>query len=375
MTLELIKMSQRATHNRTFRLAYINSPQRSNIFAGVHVSVHTTTTIFAFKRLTVSVADVITNRACFTCVSGVNYNNGDSFKPRLVFDKKSKLPKIPPTHTNTKPLASWLPSCSSNMSQVFQRNSFATFKCSMYNRFRNSVVLNCRRSFFASAEPFQQSFRTACAFALNRTTNPLFLFSILFKPFRRMFFTIGRNNYISYTKIATYKFFSSSYALFRYVTSLKKKEFTLPVHQTSLTADIREMIKVMTNERNLLSSFYRPYGRNHTRFICENPGIVRDSSSVPKMSNNLLAAFVGIGNFTDTTNNHLAAQVERIFYIIVALMMQLDLVKHSFFPGNFRNIVAAGIRFFDGRKQEFGLVKIGEELDFQHQYHNTIYLK
>src|SRR5690606_10870506 len=130
------------------------------------------------------------------------------------------------------------------------------------NRFCNSVINYGSVSLFLARKPFQKFTRTSCAFALNRTANLLPMFTVFVKPISRMLNTVRSGYNRGYTKITTDKLFYIFHIFFGNVNSLKKIKLTLLVNQISFSFDVRNIVGIVANKINLLSTTNTPQRNN-----------------------------------------------------------------------------------------------------------------
>ena len=170
---------QRAVHSGFFTLIYGRAKQ-SNIFRCVIISIDSiyfTVCISAFKHFVCSFTNMFTFITRLTCISRINGNNFYSIKRSFIFNLFTKVGEIPFTKFGFK---LFIPSfrSKSNVCQIFKRNAFVLFFSRLDNRFCNSMINNTGSCSFFTRKPFQKFFTTFSAFALNRTTNFLPMFTL-----------------------------------------------------------------------------------------------------------------------------------------------------------------------------------------------------
>ena len=176
--------SNRAKHIRFFRLIY-GSRQRSYNLAGIKVSICYSSAVSAFKTLAGSFSNVIASVTRLTCISRWHSNTLHTIKQSLIFNILPKHRKIPLTKFCPKLFISSLKS-KPDISKVFNCDPLTLTFSGLNNRFCDSVINYGRVILFFARKPFQKFFSSFCAFALNRTTNLLPMFTVFVKPISRM---------------------------------------------------------------------------------------------------------------------------------------------------------------------------------------------
>lgn len=364
---------QRAKHIRLFSVVYISTPKRSDIKRSVIISVQNinfTILICTFKNLVSAFTNVLTARTGFTCVRRFYDNQLNTIKQRLVFKKRTQLTKIPTSEFCSKLFVSTFRS-KADISKVFDCNSFTLFFSRFYKGFTNSVIQDGSRCSFFATKPFQKSFGTSRAFALNRTTNLLSFFSVLVNPISRVFNSIRSRYQSRQAKIHTDKFLDVFNILFGNINSLKEVEFTFFVNQVRFTFNVRQISSIMANKVNLLPTTNTPQGNYIIRLISHNTGIISNASKWSECSFSFLVQLVGIGNFCNRANKHLRRKSKCGLVNMVGFVMELEIVKHLFRPSNLRNSITNGICFLDSFKKQSRLFSSRKKFDFQRQFHNT----
>lgn len=193
---------QRAIHSRFFRHIY-RCPKRSDIFSSIKVCVNTiyfTICVGAFKHLICSFSNMLTIMARLTRIPWVNSYYFNTIQQSLVFNILSKHREIPFTKFSPKLFVSPF-TCKSDSSEVFNSDSLTLLFSRLNNLFCNSVINNVGVSSFFATKPFQEFFSSLCAFALNRTTNFLPMFTVFVKSISRKLNIIGSMSDCGQTKI------------------------------------------------------------------------------------------------------------------------------------------------------------------------------
>lgn len=180
---------------------------------------------------------MLATRTGLRSVTRLYDNQFNSIQSSFVSEKTTQLPKRLTTQFCFKLFVAFLGS-KSDICQILNGNAFTAFFYRFYNRLCNSMINYSSRCSFFATKPFQQLFSVACAFALNRTTNLLFLLLISINPIGRMFHSIGCYDYIGKTKIYSDETFNIFNILFRNVNGLKKIELAFFVNQISLASPL-----------------------------------------------------------------------------------------------------------------------------------------
>jgi hypothetical protein len=144
--------------------------------------------------------------------------------------------------------------------QILQGNAFALGFGGLYNVLGNGVVLKGSGSAFFASKPFQESgtafFTRPClapgASRLNSTTNLLSFFSILVKPFGRVFGSIRSDCNVPEAKVHSNKRFHFPGLRARDLYGLAQEKLVFAVHQIRLSLDIRQIVPVMAHKRHFL---------------------------------------------------------------------------------------------------------------------------
>ena len=361
---------QRAIHSRFFGIVYGN-PQQRDIFGSVIIRVHNINFAFVIgtlKHLVFPLPDMETRRASLRSVSRFYGNQFNAIQSSLVCKKRTQLTKRPTTKFCSKLFVSPFGS-KADISQILNGNTFTMFFSRIYNAFCNSVIDYSSRCSFLTREPFQKSFRTSCAFALNRTTNLLFLFPIGINPVGRMFNTIRSNDNISQPEVHTDKSFNIVNILFRNINSLKQIEFTFFVNQICFPFNVRQISRVMANKVNFLPTTDTPQGNDIIRLVGHNTTIVSNRAERSKNTFSFLIQLIGIRNLCNRANQHLRRKFKRILIDVVNFVMEFEIIKDTFRPSDIRNSVADRIGFTNSFEKQFSLFSSRKKFDFQRQFH------
>ncbi len=182
---------QRAIHSRFFNVIYCTS-KRSNIYAGIKVSVHIVSAVIALKVLVGSFAKMFTHVTSLRSIARINNYNRNAIEQSFVLQKRAKLTKRPLTKFCSKFFVSTF-RCKPDIGQILDSNSLTTFFCRKDNGFCNSMINNLSVSSFLTLKPFGQlptipfsrTFGSVCL-CLNRTPNLLPMLTVFVKPIGRM---------------------------------------------------------------------------------------------------------------------------------------------------------------------------------------------
>ena len=370
-----------AIQSRFFRLIY-SSPKQGNILAGIIVSVKNfflAIFICTFENLICSLSNVFAYMTHLTGICRGNNNQLNPGKNTLVFQKRTKLMKIPFAKFYSKGFISFFRS-KTNTSQIFNSNSFTLFFSKFYNRFRNGVINYCCRCFFFTRKPFGQfpaipfcgTFGSVCLY-LDRTTYILFFFSIVIEPFSRIFNIIRGGYNIGKTKVNTDKLFHIRYFFIRYFYRLKQIKFSFFINKISLALNIRKIISVVTYKWKFFQTTTDcPNGNGIIWSIRKNSWVVSHASQRSKCTFGFFVQLICIRHFADAAYNYLSRKIGGLFNRMINFIVNFKLIKNSFFPNYIRNYIASQICFLNGIKQIFRLFICGKKFYFKSQFHSYI---
>lgn len=363
---------QRAKHIRFFSVIY-STPKRSDVNGSVNICVNNINfaiLICTLKNLVSAFADMLTARTGLRCVTRFYNNQLNTIKQGFIFKERPQLTKIPTSEFCSKLFVSTFRS-KSDISKVFNSNSFTLFFSRLYKGFTNSVIQDGSRCSFFATKPFQKSFGTSRAFALNRTANLLSFFSVLVNPISRVFCVIRSRDYVRQAKIHTDKFLDVINVFFGNINGLEKIEFAFFVNQISFSFNVWHISRIVANKLNLLATTNTPQGNDIIRLVSHNMTVVSNTSERLKISLSFLVKFVGIGNFCNSTYQALRRESKCRLVRVVNFVMEFKIVKYTFRPSNFGNSVADIVCFPNSIKKQFSLFSGWKKFDFQRQFHNT----
>ena len=239
----------------------------------------------------------------------------------------------------------------------------------------------CRGSLFpfkpfqeSSASTFTFTCSTSSAFGLNRTTNFHSFFPVLVKKLRRVFFTVRRAGYISYSKITTDKLFDIFHVFLGNFYRLKKVKLASLENKIGFSLDIWKVISVMTNESNLLPLVNSPY-RSNVFMIRKYTAIIAYTSKFIENTSFLPVKLVRVSDLANTTNNYLSGKFKLVSNVIITQVMKFKLIKNSILPCDFRNKVTSRVSLLDRFKKSLILVTSWKKFYFQRQFHTANILK
>lgn len=363
---------QKAIHSRFFGCVY-RYPKQRDIFSGIKIcinSIYFTICVGAFKHLIGSFPNVFTAMAGLTRIPWVNCYNFHTIKQPLVFNVLSKHREIPFTKFSPKLLISSF-TCKSNSGKVFNGNSLTLLFGRLNNRFCNRVINYGSVSLFFARKPFQKFSRTSCAFALNRTPNPLPMFTIFVKSISRMLNTIRSYNYIIQAKVATNKFLNILNIFFGNINGLKKVKLAFFINQISFPFDVRNIVRIMANKVNFLSATDTPQGNNIVSFISHYPTIISNATKWSKSAFGFLIQLISIGNFGYLPNKHLGRKVKRSFVRMICAMVQFKIIENLLLPSNVRNGITNSVGFLHRIEKQVSLFIGRQKFYFQCEFHDT----
>lgn len=363
---------QRAIHSRFFGIVYRN-PQQSNVLSSVKICINNINFAFVvgtLKHLVCPLADMFAARTSLRSVSRFYSNQFNTVQSSLVSKEGTQLTKRPTTKFSPKLFVSPFGS-KADISQILNGNTLTLFFSRLYNAFCDSVIDYGSCCPFLAREPFQKSFRTSCAFALNGTTNLLSLLPIGINPIGRMFNTIRSNDNVCQTEVNSDKILDVIDILFGNINGLKKVKLTLLVNQISFAFNVGKISSIMANKVNLLPTTYTPQGNYIVSLISHNTTIISDTTKWSKSTFGFLVQLIGISNFCNRTYQTLGGKFKCCLIFVVNFVMELEIVKHLFRPSNLRNSITDSICFPNSFKKQSSLFNCWKKFDFQGQFHNS----
>src|SRR5690348_7023751 len=364
---------QRAEHIRFFSVVYISTPKRSDIQRCVVIriqNINFTVLICTLKNLISAFTNMLTARTSLTCVRRFYDNQLNPIKQRLVFKERTQLPEVPTSKFCSKLFVSAF-RCKPDIGKVFDSNSFSLFLCGFHKGFTNSVIQDDSRCSFLATKPFQKSFGTSRAFALNRATNLLSFFSVLVNPISRVFGIIRSRNNVCQTEIHTDKLLDVINIFFGNINGLEKVKLSFLVNQICFAFNVRQISRIVANKLNLLATTNTPQGNNVICLVSHNTTVISDTSKWSKSTFGFLVKFVGISNLCDSTNQTLRRKFKHCLVSVVNFVVEFKIIEDAFRPSNVRNSITNGICFLYGVKEQIHLFVSRKKFDFQRQFHNT----
>src|SRR5690606_34095104 len=160
------------------------------------------------------------------------------------------------------------------------------------------VIDNCTRSSFFARQSFQDFFRAFRTFALKRTPYFLSFFSIIVKFFRTKVFTVTKGCDFEQSHIYPDKLFHILNILFGHVNGLKQVKLTFLVNQIRFPFNVRNVIRVMANKINLLSTTNTPQRNNVIRLVGHYLTVVSNTTKWLKSTFGFLIQLISISNFS-----------------------------------------------------------------------------
>lgn len=360
---------QRAIHIISFGRVY-GRPKRSNVFTGVYVSILIVSAVIALKYFTFSIAYMVALTASLACVSWIYQNNRHTIKNGLVGNILTQLVKRPLAYSCSK-LLTFFNRRKTDAFQIFKGNPFAFFFGNLNNLFGNRVVDYRNRGTFSTREPFQKSFTSFCAFALNGVSYFLSFFSIILKFFRVESFSITKCGNRHQTKIHPDKFLYVLNILFGYVNGLKKVKLSFFVNQISLAFNVRNVIRVMADKFDFLPTTDTPQRNHIVRLVGHYPAVVSNTAKWPENTFCFLVQLIGIGNFGYLPYNHLRRKFKRSLVSVIYFVMELKVVENLFLPSHIGNGVTNGIGLLHRIEKQIRLFIGRQKFDFQCQLHSV----
>lgn len=364
---------QRATiHIRLFGLVYDN-PKQGDIPCGIDVRIHIVPAIRTLERLAVPYAKVMAMAASLRSICRFHYNQPDTRKSAFVRKERTELTEVPSVELASESLVPTL--CSlAYFAKVFDGKADAPFLCVGNDLFGNGVVDYRCCGLFSPAKPFQEFLATSRAFGLNGTTDFESLFPILIQSIGGVGFTFGRTDYIRNSEVETNNSIRILDFRFGNINGLIEEEVSFLESKVRFSLDVRNVIFVVTDKRNLLPLTGCPDG--HFIFLVrQDSSIITDTSVSPEFTLLLMVEFVCIGNLADTTDNHLSGKIEFLTNVVITKMVDFELAESLVRPSNVGNVGTRLVGFFHCLEKKQPLLIAGENLYFQDQFHIANVLK
>lgn len=361
-------------HTRFFRLVY-DSPKQSDILCGINIRIHIVSAISALERLVSSCADMVAHRASLRSICWFHDNKRHTRHSRLVFHKGAELMEAPRIEFFSKAL---VPAFGGGayIRQVLYGNTKPSDFGFHNDLFGNGVVDYRRGSSFFPFKPFQEfgaatfAFVSAAfrAFGLNGTTDFSLLFPVTIQRFGGKGFTIGCTHNIGDSEVTTDKLLDIFNILFGDFYRLKKVKLAFLEHKVSFPFDVRKIIGVVTDKRHLLPFAYSPY-RDMSIGVGKHPAVIADASVFTEHTLTFPVKFVRVRHLAYAAYNYLSGKVKGIAYVIVAKVMQFELIESPIPPCNVRNLIARSISLLESFKKNPMLFFGRDNLYFQCQFH------
>ena len=363
-------------HTRFFRLFYC-SPKQGDIYSGINIRIHIVPAMIALERLVIPSANMMALGTSLGSICWWNDNQRYSIPFSLVFNKRPKLEKTPRVKFSFERFIPTL-GIRSDVCQVFNGDAnSSSFSFIDYSLGDGVIDYRCRGSLFpfkpfqeSSASTFTFTCSTSSAFGLNRTTNFHSFFPVLVKKLRRVFFTVRRAGYISYSKITTDKLFDIFHVFLGNFYRLKKVKLASLENKIGFSLDIWKVISVMTNESNLLPLVNSPY-RSNVFMIRKYTAIIAYTSKFIENTSFLPVKLVRVSDLANTTNNYLSGKFKLVSNVIITQVMKFKLIKNSILPCDFRNKITSCVSLLDRFKKSLILVASWNKFYFQYQFHVT----
>lgn len=157
--------SKRAIHSRFFGV-YYRTPKRSNVFAGIEVSIFIVSAVCTLKRFITSFTNMFAYGASLARICRFNNNQRHAIKQRFKSQKLTKLVETPTVQLCLLCLTLWL--CSKpNLAQILNSYTLVFFFGFSYYLFADCMVINRNEPAFSTTKPFQEFFTSFSVFALN----------------------------------------------------------------------------------------------------------------------------------------------------------------------------------------------------------------
>ena len=359
-------------HIRLFGLVY-NNPKQGDVPCGIDVRIHIVPAICTLERLVVPDAEVMAVAASLRSIGWFNDNQLNTGKSAFVCQESTELSEIPSVELAPESLVPTLSSLT-DMTKVFDSETDTSVLCLGNNLFGNSVVDDRCSGLFSPAKPFQESLATSCAFGLNGATNSQSLFPILIQGIRRIDLSFGSTNDVCDTEVETDDVIRNIYFRFGYINSLIQEELAFLEYKVGFSLEVWDICFVVADERNLLATANCPYG-SFLSFIGKDSCIVADAAVSSELPFLFLVQLIRIGNFADTSDNHLCGEIELLANVVITKMMDFVLAESLVLPSYIGNVGTSLVCFLYRLEKKQPLLVTRENLYFQDQFHTANVLR
>lgn len=359
-------MQNATIHIRLFGLVYDN-PKQGDIPCGIDVRVHIVPAMLALERLVISFTDMVAMAASLRSIGRFNDNQLNTRDGALVCEKRSELSEVPGVKFSLESLVS--PLCgTSDVAEVFDSEADASILGLGNDSLGYGVVDYRCCGLLSSTKPFQEPLASPCAFGLDGTTDSKSLCAILVECIGGVGSTFGRTDNIRNSEVKPYNLFRGLSLGFGNIYCLIQEELPFFVGEVSLPLNVGDILLVVTSERHLLSFLCCPDGYT-VILIGEDACIVTDAAVCAELTLLLVVELVRIGYLAYTACNHLCGEVELLPYIMVAEVVNLELVERAVLPSHIGYISAGPVGFLHRCEEKPLLLLCRENLDFQYQFH------
>ena len=260
----------------------------------------------------------------------------------------------------------------SNPGQILNGDPFSLRNRFFHNAFCNGVVDDCRKPPFPSTEPFQELSAPPCAFGLNGTAGSLVLLSNGIQRVGRKICPVRECGDVVDSEIHPDKVFHIFNIGIRNFDRLKQIKLSFPCDKIRFSLDVRKIFGVMTSERNSETTSDRPNGGLRA-LVGKNSTVIGNGSQWPEYVKSLFVRFIGLGDFSETSDEHLGRQNVLSLESVIKSLVQLEVIEYFLFKGKLRDSMTGKIRLFDRFEKNVGLFFRRKKFDLQCQLHKNIY--
>lgn len=169
----------------------------------------------------------------------------------------------------------------------------------------------------------------------------------------------------------TYKFFYVFYFFFGNINSLKKVKLTFLVNQIRFPFNVRNVIKVVANKINFLSTTNTPQRNRVIGLVGHYPTIISNTTKWLKRTFGFLVQLISISHFGYLSYKHLGRKFKRSLIRMVNFVMEFKIIKNFLLPSYLRNGIANSISFLHRFDKQVSLFISRQKFYFQCKFHKA----
>lgn len=263
-----------------------------------------------------------------------------------------------------------------NVRQVFQRYRPLRAFGLRNNPFGETVVDVFGELAFLAGKLFQTAMATFRAFLLQLTAQSAMSIANILDRFAGMDFAIAIGSDVGHAQVDTERAVNIDRFGCRDFTRRKQIPATVNVGKVGLATAMLEQFALAftTHEGDRLSPDKCPDRDQRVgQGIRQDAIVVRNGAVGSKRALCLSVEFVGIGNFGDTTDDHLRGQLKHLAHVVVHQPLQWKLAKGACFPCHLADVVASSVGRLKRALERAGLFGRGKQFQLCNQFHRVRY--